>query len=237
MKLWEKIAFYLFGWSAKALSSLLFLTCQARVYGREIEKQYLMDNPGKGLLYASWHRGLFYFVYFYRSLKFVVMASASKDGELAAQAAKRFGWIPVRGSSSRRGSEALVEMTALFEKGHSGGLVVDAPTGPPHISKMGIIILAKRTGLPIVPVIWSADRCWRLNSWDRAIIPKPFSKIVFLYGDQLIHIPSNASRQECENYRKGLDHVLCQMMYQTDHFFDFPGIEDPRRINIPESIC
>ncbi len=162
------------------------------------------------------------------------MASASKDGELAAQASKRFGWIPVRGSSTRRGSEALMEMRTLLEKGHGGGLLVDAPTGPPYISKMGIIILAKRTGLPIVPVMWNADRSWRISSWDRSIVPKPFSNIVFLYGNSLIHIPRDASREECEAFRKDLDESLRQLMFQTDHFFHSDGINDPRKIEIPK---
>ena len=236
MKIFNHFVFYAFGWAAKALASLLFMTCQVSVFGREIEEQYLIKHPGKGLLYASWHRGIFYFVYFYRNLKFVVMASASKDGELAAQAAKRFGWIPVRGSSSRRGSKALLEMQELFENGHSGGIVVDAPTGPTYISKIGIIVLAKRTGLPLVPVIWNVDRCWRLKSWDRSIIPKPFSKIIFIYGDRFLRVPFDASREECENYRKELDDVLHGMMYQADHFFNFPEINDPRMIKVPVPI-
>jgi lysophospholipid acyltransferase (LPLAT)-like uncharacterized protein len=214
----------------------MFMTCRVRVFGQEIEKIYMEKHKGKGLLYASWHRGLFFFVYFYRNLKFVVMASASKDGELAAQATKRFGWVPVRGSSSRRGSEALKEMKVLFEKGHRGGLVVDAPTGPPCVSKIGIIILAKRTGLPILPVMWYADRSWRIRSWDRSIIPKPFSKIVYLYGDDLLHVPTDASDEECEALRRELDLRLCRMMYRTDHFFQRPGITDPRDIEIPEPV-
>lgn len=236
MKLWEQITFYAFGWAIKILTTLMFMTCRVRVFGREIEENYLRENPGKGLLYASWHRGLFYFVYFYRNLKFVVMASASKDGELAAQATKRFGWAPVRGSSSRRGSEALVEMRRLFEKGHCGGLVVDAPTGPPYIAKIGIIILAKRTGLPLIPVMWNVDRCWRLKSWDRSIIPKPFSKIVYMYDDRFIHVPKDASEEECEEYRKKLDDVLHRMQYQTDHFFRFPDVTDPRKIKVPDPL-
>ncbi|MBU3953963.1 MAG: lysophospholipid acyltransferase family protein [Proteobacteria bacterium] len=224
---------WLFGWVGKIAASLLFLTCRVQVVGREIETNYLLTHKGKGLLYASWHRGLMFFVYFYRKLQFVVMASASKDGELAAQSAKRFGWIPVRGSSTRRGSEALKEMKALFDKGHRGGLVVDAPTGPPYISKIGIVILAKRTRLPIVPVMWNADRSWRISSWDRSIIPKPFSKIIFLYGDHLIHVPKDASHEECEALRKELDEQLRALMFQTDHFFRCGGIKDPRRIDVP----
>lgn len=236
LKLRERLAFYAFGWAVKILTTLMFMTCRVRVFGREIEENYLRENPGKGLLYASWHRGLFYFVYFYRNLKFVVMASASKDGELAAQATQRFGWIPARGSSSRRGSEALVEMQRLVEKGHRAGLVVDAPTGPPYISKIGIIILAKRTGLPLIPVMWNVDRCWRLKSWDRSIIPKPFSKIVYMYDDRFLHVPPDASHDECEDFRKKLDDMLHRMQYQADRFFSFPDIDDPRNIPVPDPL-
>jgi lysophospholipid acyltransferase (LPLAT)-like uncharacterized protein len=236
MKSFDYVMAYVFGWFSRIFSTLLFSTCRITVFGRELEKKYLEQFPGRGLLYASWHRGLFLLVYFYRNLNFVVMASASRDGELAAQATRRHGWIPIRGSSSFRGSEALREMLPLFEKGHRGGLVVDAPQGPPYISKMGIIVLAKRTGLPIIPVIWSADRCWRLRSWDQTIIPKPFSKIAFLYAPDFIRIPEDASRDDCETYRQKLDTTLNGMMYQTDLFFKSPDTTDPRQIVIPEPL-
>ncbi len=219
---------------AKVVSSIAFMTCRVEIFGQKIETEYLNKFKGKGLLYASWHRGLMFFVYFYRNLKFIVMASASRDGEIAAQVTRRFGWIPVRGSSTRKGSEALKEMHSLFEKGHRGGLVVDAPTGPPYISKIGIIVLAKRTGLPIVPVMWNADKSWRINSWDRSVIPKPFSNIVFVYGDSLMYIPENASRESCEKYRQQLDDQLRKLMYQTDHFFRLSNIKDPRDIEVPQ---
>ncbi len=164
------------------------------------------------------------------------MASASRDGELAAQTTRRHGWIPIRGSSSFSGPKALREMLPLFEKGHRGGLVVDAPQGPPYISKMGIIVLAKRTGLPIIPVIWSADRCWRLRSWDRTIIPKPFSRIVFVYASDFIKISTDASRDDCDAYRQELDSILNRMMYQTDSFFKSPGYTDPGQIVIPDPL-
>ena len=147
------------------------------------------------------------------------MASASRDGELAAQATRRHGWIPVRGSSSYRGSQALRKMISYLKKGYKGGLVVDAPKGPRYASKTGVIILAKMTGLPILPVMWSADRFWKLKSWDRTIIPKPFSQIVVLYGDDFINVPPDATKKECEKYRQELDAALNRMMLQTDNFF------------------
>jgi len=230
---WYSMLAHAFGWFSRIFSTILFSSCRVSVFGQEIEKKYLEEHPAKGPLYASWHRGLFFLIYFYRNLDCVVMASASKDGELAAQATKSHGWIPVRGSSSYRGTEALREMLSLLKKGHRGGLVVDAPKGPPCISKMGIIVLAKRTGLPILPLIWSADRCWRLGSWDRTIIPKPFSRIVMLYGSEFLSIPINASDEDCEAYRQNLDSILNRMMYQTDNFFKSHEYSDPRQIKVP----
>ena len=90
------------------------------------------------------------------------------------------------------------------------------------------------TGLPIIPVMWSADKFWQLRSWDRTIIPKPFSKIVYLYAKEFILVPEDASREECENCRQLLDDTLNRMMYQTDHYFKLSQITDPRQIEVLE---
>ena len=127
-------------------------------------------------------------------------------------------------------------MEALVKKGYKGGLVADAPRGPRFVSKPGIIYLAKRTGLPIIPLIWSADRYWKLKSWDRTIIPKAFCRIVALYADSYIFVPVDASRQECEEYRRQLDCMLNRIMYQADHFFKTSGVTDPRQIEVPEPL-
>jgi lysophospholipid acyltransferase (LPLAT)-like uncharacterized protein len=127
-------------------------------------------------------------------------------------------------------------MVAMINKGYRGGLVVDAPKGPAHVSKLGIIYLARLSGIPLLPIMWSADRYWRLGSWDRTIIPKPFSRIVFLFYDYLIQVPSDADREECEKHRQELDRVLNKLMYQTDHYFATPGITDPRQIEVPDPV-
>jgi len=234
MRLIENIKLSLFAWAAWLVTSVWLLTCRELVFGQEIQADYQQRNPGKNLLYATWHRGLVYCLYYYRFRDMVVMASASSDGELAARAASRFGWIPVRGSSSRHGPQAFRQMEALVKKGYSAGIVTDAPRGPAHVSKLGIILLAKRTGLPILPVIWSAERCWRINSWDRTIIPKPFSRVVGLFAPELIQVPRDADKKECERYRQKLDNTLNRMMYQVDHFFTPAAGDDPRKITVPE---
>jgi lysophospholipid acyltransferase (LPLAT)-like uncharacterized protein len=236
MSIWKRAGFFAFGWVSRVLATLWLCTCRVTEYGREIETQYQKTNPGKSLLYASWHRGLFFVIYWYRHQDVVSIASASEDGELAAQAAKRFGWITARGSSSRGGRQAFREMEDYIRKGHPGGLVADAPRGPRFVSKLGIIYLAKRTGIPIIPVIWSADRYWTLRSWDRTIIPKPFARIVTLYDDEYLQVPSDASRETCEEYRRQLDHRLNRIMYQVDNFFNSSGAEDPRRIEVPDPV-
>ena len=236
MKLWKHTAFWAFGWTAKAVASLWLSTCRITEIGREIEENYLKQNPDKGLLYASWHRGLFFVIYWYRNQNVVSIASASEDGELAAQAAKRFGWITTRGSSSRGGRQAYRAMEDLVRQGHKGGLAADAPRGPRFVSKLGIIYLAKRTGIPIIPVIWSADRFWKLQSWDRTIIPKPFARIVALFADDYIRVPADASRQACESYRRQLDDALNRIMYQADHYFENPLATDPRDITVPDPV-
>jgi len=236
MTIWKRAGFYIFGWAARVVATLWLSTCRVTEFGRKIETRYFKTNPGKGLLYASWHRGLFFAIYWYRNRNFVSIASASEDGELAAQAAKRFGWITARGSSSRGGQQAFRLMEGYINKGYKGGLVADAPRGPRFVSKLGIIYLAKRAGVPIIPVIWSADRYWKLKSWDRTIIPKPFARIVALFDDEYIHVPSDASREACEEYRQQLDHRLNRIMYQADNFYNNPGIEDPRRIEVPDPI-
>ena len=121
MTLWKRAAFYSFGWAAKVIASMWLGTCRITEFGREIEDRFSKEHPGRGLLYVSWHRGLFFVIYWYRNQNVVSIASASEDGELAAQAAKRFGWITTRGSSSRGGRQAFREMEALVRRGHKGG--------------------------------------------------------------------------------------------------------------------
>jgi lysophospholipid acyltransferase (LPLAT)-like uncharacterized protein len=225
---WQIPLYYLFGWLVRILLWALFVTCRVQEFGRDAAEDHLKKHPGKGVIVATWHRGVLFLVYHFRGQGRVTMASSSKDGELAAQAAERHGWIVVRGSSSYRGFEALQELVRLFEGGRSGGMVVDAPRGPAQVSKPGIITAARLTGLAIMPIMWSADRCWRLRSWDRTIIPKPFARIVLVYGEALIRVPKEASREQLEACRLQLDAELNRLMHQTDRCFSPSGEPTPR---------
>jgi lysophospholipid acyltransferase (LPLAT)-like uncharacterized protein len=125
-----------------------------------------------------------FWVWFFRWRRGYMMASASKDGEWAAGLIHRFGNRAVRGSSSRGGREALREICErMSADGASGGALSDAPRGPERRSKPGVLALAQRTGFPLVAVQLAAARGWRLRSWDRTIIPAPFSRLVVKYGE------------------------------------------------------
>jgi len=127
-----------------------------------------------------------------------VLVSPSDDGSLAAKALRSFRFRAIRGSLSRGGASALRTMRELMDGG--GQLVVtpDGPRGPRHSMNVGIAWLARATGSPILPVGVAVDRAWRLRSWDRFTIPKPFARLVVSYGDPR-HVAADATDQALES--------------------------------------
>src|SRR5690606_3081217 len=105
------------------------------------------------------------------------LTSYSYDGELAARAIEPFGIHAVRGSSSRGGREALEQLEAALRIGVTIGITLDGPRGPRRVSKPGVAILSGRTGVPVIPLSLGSPSGWRMRSWDRMLIPKPFSRI------------------------------------------------------------
>ena len=148
----------------------------------------------------------------------MIMISQSKDGEMLAQYAAAMGAIPARGSSSRGGREALKLMQQhLASGGKACATVLDGPRGPAYIAKKGMVVLAKLSGAPLIPAIWSASRCLTLkNSWDKTLIPLPWSRVCIAVGEP-IHIPAETTREELEDYRRLVDEQLNRMMRVVDH--------------------
>ena len=176
------------------LAQAWFRTFRVTYIGREQEDQFL--RRGEPVALVSWHQGLLYFPYHFRNRNGVAMVSHSKDGEVIAQILKRFGLQSARGSSSRGGRRALDTMVAMVKASRCcAGLVADGPKGPFGVAKMGIIVLGKETGLPLIPVMWWAERKIMLRNWDRTIVPMPFTRLVFLY-DAPVWVPSEATAGE-----------------------------------------
>jgi lysophospholipid acyltransferase (LPLAT)-like uncharacterized protein len=135
------------------------------------------SRDGKTPIYAFWHNRVFLSTYFWKRRGIVVMTSQSFDGEYIARFIQRFGYGAARGSSTRGATGAVVEMVRLMRAGCPTAFTIDGPKGPPYVAKMGAVLLAKKTGNPILPFTITAQRFWEAKkSWDRFQVPKLFSR-------------------------------------------------------------
>jgi len=168
-----------------------------------------LENGGRVLL-CIWHQQFFSAIrYFKKYQKYnpSLMISRSKDGEIIAGVAKRTGWHPVRGSSSRGGSEALHGMIDRLKTSRLSGHVVDGPRGPAGIVKSGVIRMAHTTGAMVVPFFTSADNAWYMNSWDKFMIPKPFAKVTLRFGE-MIKLDPSENNEDFEKQRLHLEKIM-----------------------------
>lgn len=182
-----------------------FATCRVTVHDahyREQCREY--DNP---VIATFWHYAILYNFYHMREKTGVAMVSASKDGEYIARLAGCFGYATVRGSRNRKGMQAMKEMMKYIGEGRHAALVADGSQGPPLVVQPGSILLASKTEAPILPMLWSASRYYAINSWDRLVIPKPFSRIDFFYGEP-IFVPKDLKAEGIEVYRLQLERNL-----------------------------
>src|SRR3989449_4698250 len=128
-------------------------------------------------IYTFWHNRVFLATYFWRRRGIVVMTSQSFDGEYIARFIKRFGYGAARGSSTRGATGAIVEMVRLMRAGCPTAFTIDGPKGPRYVAKMGAVLLAKKTGNPILPFTITARKSWEAKkSWDGFQTPKPFTR-------------------------------------------------------------
>lgn len=154
-----------------------------------------IDNARKVPIYAFWHDRIFLSTYFWRNRGIVVLISQSKDGEYIARAIQRLGCGAIRGSSTRGGTKALVEMVRSMRSGNPMAFAVDGPKGPRYVAKLGAVLLAKKTGNPIFPFVVQSRAFWTLKSWDKMQIPRPFSRALTIIGEP-IYVNENANDAE-----------------------------------------
>ena len=133
--------------------------------------------PADAEVYVFWHRALLLAAHRYRDLAIHILISASFDGELIARVVERLGFVPVRGSSSRGGAAGLIALTRARQDGHKVAITADGPRGPVYVAKPGAAAAAQHAGSSASCFHLHAERAWLLRSWDRFIIPKPFSRV------------------------------------------------------------
>ncbi len=168
-----------------------------------------LKNGGTVFL-CAWHQQFFSAVRHFQNYNVYnprIMISQSRDGELISKIAKLSGWNPVRGSSSRGGKEALRDMIANLKKTKLAGHILDGPRGPSGIVKAGVIRLAHATDAVIVPVSVSAENAWYFNSWDKFLLPKPFSKVSLCFGNML-KFDKVKDEESFEKQRKLLEEIM-----------------------------
>ena len=199
---------FLLGWLLHFLVSVLGGTLRWRM---EDPAGLFTNPPNHPILIAFWHNRLSLMPYIYRQhcpkRPIAALISASEDGDKLAQVLRRFNMVCIRGSTSRRGPQALREVTRLIRQGHDSGITPDGPRGPKCRVQPGIISLAQLTQNPIAPVSYMLSRKITLTSWDNFMIPLPFSRCVVRLG-QPIYVPAGADDAVRENKRLELERVL-----------------------------
>jgi lysophospholipid acyltransferase (LPLAT)-like uncharacterized protein len=162
---------------------LLRATVRIRHHGDERIREW--ERRGAHFILAFWHRHLLLMPYAYRGQRISVLVSQSKDGELIARTVARLGIDSSRGSSSRGGIAGMRSLLRKAAEGWDIAFTPDGPRGPLREVQPGVILAAASTGLPILPVALAASRARLLRSWDRFMIPLPFSTVHIVYGEPL----------------------------------------------------
>ena len=179
---------------------------RAGVVGKPVTENYIG---------ALWHNRLLIFPLVLRRFlpnrHGAALISASRDGDLLADAIHRFGYDVVRGSSSRLGASAILQLTEALAAGRDVVITPDGPRGPAYELGPGIIFLAQKSGAAVLPMNLEFSHCWRLGSWDRFIVPRPFSKVRVLIG-QLYRVGATNTPDEFEAERLSLQNAMMSLV-------------------------
>lgn len=172
--LWQRVQFAIVAWAASVFIWSIGRTLRV-TFSWEEGSIGSMDNVYPGI-YPFWHRCVLGATWIFRRRNFAVLTSKSRDGEFIARVIQRFGFVPIRGSSSRGGQRGLLEMHSFVENGGGAAFTIDGPRGPRYVAKRGPVLLARTTGVPITAFYVAMEKAWVLRTWDAMIIPKPFSR-------------------------------------------------------------
>lgn len=172
---------------------------------REDGAQQTVDE--RPLIASFWHACIIPATYMCRDLGVRVMSSNSYDGEYMGRIIRKFGFVAVKGSSSRNAVRALLGLRRALQEGWTVAFSLDGPRGPRHKVKPGPVALARSSGVPLTMFHIAVERAWVLNTWDRLVIPKPFSRVLMRFG-RLIPVPAEASDEDLERYQQQLQDSL-----------------------------
>jgi lysophospholipid acyltransferase (LPLAT)-like uncharacterized protein len=200
----EKFLLTVISWAVYVAVRLIAPTLRYSVSCEENSPTSLQERP---FVYSFWHQCIFPAVYLWRNLEIRVMSSTSFDGEFTARMIRRFGFVPVRGSSSRGAVRGLLGLRREIAQGYTAAFTIDGPRGPRFVTKPGPVLLARSSRTPMAVFHIALENPWILRTWDALLIPKPFSKALMRVGT-LIPVPEDMPAEELENYHQRLQSSL-----------------------------
>jgi lysophospholipid acyltransferase (LPLAT)-like uncharacterized protein len=174
-------------------------------------------SAGKHPIYSFWHDRIIAGTYYFRDRGIIVLSSSSFDSEYTARCIQRLGFGIIKGSSTRGGTQALVGMIRMMRQGYSMAFTIDGPKGPRYEAKAGPILLAKKTGNPLMPFVIECEKFWTVKSWDRLQVPKPFTKANLIIGEP-IYVHADAKDEELEAKRLELQSSLDSLVRQGEEW-------------------
>lgn len=208
-------------WRARALIEFGFGLY--RFWGRTLRLQVedpanvvalVRDQP---VIFAIWHNRLLMLPRVFDSCfpgrQSVGLISASRDGELVSILIERCGYGTIRGSSSRKGVIALRQLVDALAEGRNVLITPDGPRGPVYQASQGVVFLAQKTGAPVIPIHLEYSSCWRLKSWDRFVVPRPFARLRAIFGAP-IQLPPTGDGNDMEVARLRLQNAMMSLVEQ-----------------------
>ncbi len=187
-------------------------TTRVQRLNHEVLKSILEEYGS--VIVATGHHNIYFSIWLLRKEDLTALISSSDDGEAIYDVFDHYGYQAVRGSSTRGGIPALKQLIKLLKDKTSVAITPDGPLGPPEKIQSGVIMLAKFSGVPIIPWHYEADHQWNLNSWDRHKIPKPFSKIIEAFGEPF-HVPKNLLPEDVPVFCEKLEKIMKELAQKT----------------------
>ena len=203
----QRFALSLISWAGYVAIAII---CRTVRFTASSEEEGILDPaalPPAQTVAPFWHRCVFPATYFFRRRGISVMTSRSFDGEYIARIIEKFGFRAVRGSSSRGGMRALLGMHTVIEENGVAAFTIDGPRGPVYVAKPGPVLLARNTGAPIRCFYVAVKNAWVLNSWDRFIIPKPFTRAHVRWSRPIL-VPRETGSQAAQVYHAEMQAAL-----------------------------
>lgn len=208
-------------WKYRTVSFLIYwfarltaLTVRMRVVGED--RVWAIQEAGQGVILVTWHGRTLLPIARFRNWGYWALISTSRDGEYQNRIFQRFGFRTVRGSTSARGAvQAALTMTKHLKAGATLAFTPDGPRGPSHEVKPGAVFMAQKSGAVIVPVGISAFPRRLAHSWDQYMVPAPFARAVWIYGDP-ISIPADATSEEQEQWAVRLGAAISALEAQAE---------------------